>query len=106
MLAARFGQRLPNAHLHNAYGPTETTVDATGTVIAHSPGILALHARRAIVFACFAGAAVVHLPLCEWLGPHTPTLVWDRYRPHCNRGLAEVLQYDHGLKMLPAQATM
>ena len=30
VLAARFGQRLPNAHLHNAYGPTETTVDATG----------------------------------------------------------------------------
>lgn len=32
VLAARFGQRLPNAHLHNAYGPTETTVDATGKV--------------------------------------------------------------------------
>ena len=31
VLASRFGQRLPNAHLHNAYGPTETTVDATGT---------------------------------------------------------------------------
>ena len=31
VLAARFRQRLPNAHLHNAYGPTETTVDATGT---------------------------------------------------------------------------
>ena len=31
VLAPRFGQRLPNAHLHNAYGPTETTVDATGT---------------------------------------------------------------------------
>jgi acyl-CoA synthetase (AMP-forming)/AMP-acid ligase II len=30
VLASRFGQRLPNAHLHNAYGPTETTVDATG----------------------------------------------------------------------------
>ena len=30
-LAARFAQRLPHAHLHNAYGPTETTVDATGT---------------------------------------------------------------------------
>ncbi|CAK0785103.1 hypothetical protein CVIRNUC_008309 [Coccomyxa viridis] len=30
VLATRFGQRLPNAHLHNAYGPTETTVDATG----------------------------------------------------------------------------
>ncbi len=29
-LAARFEQRLPCAHLHNAYGPTETTVDATG----------------------------------------------------------------------------
>ena len=29
-LAARFAQRLPHAHLHNAYGPTETTVDATG----------------------------------------------------------------------------
>ena len=29
-LAARFMQRLPRAHLHNAYGPTETTVDATG----------------------------------------------------------------------------
>ena len=29
-LAARFKQRLPTAHLHNAYGPTETTVDATG----------------------------------------------------------------------------
>ena len=29
-LAARFKQRLPKAHLHNAYGPTETTVDATG----------------------------------------------------------------------------
>jgi non-ribosomal peptide synthetase component F len=29
-LAARFQQRLPHAHLHNAYGPTETTVDATG----------------------------------------------------------------------------
>ena len=38
MLAARFGQRLPNAHLHNAYGPTETTVDATGTAMeAHVP---------------------------------------------------------------------
>ena len=32
VLAARFGHRLPNAHLHNAYGPTETTVDATGTL--------------------------------------------------------------------------
>ena len=30
-LAARFAQRLPHAHLHNAYGPTETTVDATGS---------------------------------------------------------------------------
>ena len=30
-LAARFAQRLPGTHLHNAYGPTETTVDATGT---------------------------------------------------------------------------
>ena len=29
-LAARFQQRLPHTHLHNAYGPTETTVDATG----------------------------------------------------------------------------
>ena len=29
-LAARFAQRLPHVHLHNAYGPTETTVDATG----------------------------------------------------------------------------
>jgi acyl-coenzyme A synthetase/AMP-(fatty) acid ligase len=29
-LAARFADRLPHAHLHNAYGPTETTVDATG----------------------------------------------------------------------------
>ena len=29
-LAARFQERLPHAHLHNAYGPTETTVDATG----------------------------------------------------------------------------
>ena len=29
-LAARFAQRLPHTHLHNAYGPTETTVDATG----------------------------------------------------------------------------
>ena len=29
-LAARFKQRLPHTHLHNAYGPTETTVDATG----------------------------------------------------------------------------
>ena len=29
-LVARFAQRLPHTHLHNAYGPTETTVDATG----------------------------------------------------------------------------
>ena len=29
-LAARFQERWPAAHLHNAYGPTETTVDATG----------------------------------------------------------------------------
>ena len=40
VLAARFGQRLPNAHLHNAYGPTETTVDATGTVINANPRII------------------------------------------------------------------
>ncbi len=33
-LAARFEQRLPRAHLHNAYGPTETTVDATGASMA------------------------------------------------------------------------
>jgi non-ribosomal peptide synthetase component F len=33
-LAARFEQRLPRAHLHNAYGPTETTVDATGGGVA------------------------------------------------------------------------
>jgi non-ribosomal peptide synthetase component F len=33
-LAARFEQRLPHAHLHNAYGPTETTVDATGGGVA------------------------------------------------------------------------
>ncbi len=33
-LAARFKQRLPSAHLHNAYGPTETTVDATGDGVA------------------------------------------------------------------------
>ncbi len=32
-LAARFQERLPHAHLHNAYGPTETTVDATGKVV-------------------------------------------------------------------------
>ena len=35
VLAPRFGQRLPNAHLHNAYGPTETTVDATGAHFSH-----------------------------------------------------------------------
>ena len=35
-LAARFEQRLPSAHLHNAYGPTETTVDATGPTSARS----------------------------------------------------------------------
>ena len=35
-LAARFEQRLPKAHLHNAYGPTETTVDATGAAL-HLP---------------------------------------------------------------------
>ena len=34
-LAARFAQRLPHAHLHNAYGPTETTVDATGNSHTH-----------------------------------------------------------------------
>ena len=37
VLAARFGQRLPNAHLHNAYGPTETTVDATGAFMERPP---------------------------------------------------------------------
>ena len=37
-LAARFKQRLPRAHLHNAYGPTETTVDATGDGMA-GPGV-------------------------------------------------------------------
>ena len=34
-LAARFQERLPHAHLHNAYGPTETTVDATGELVHH-----------------------------------------------------------------------
>ena len=29
-LAARFQQRLPDAHLHNTYGPTEATIDITG----------------------------------------------------------------------------
>ena len=47
-LAARFQERLPHAHLHNAYGPTETTVDATG---AHS-----LHAQ---CIPCAHGATVV-----------------------------------------------
>jgi non-ribosomal peptide synthetase component F len=49
-LAARFKQRLPRAHLHNAYGPTETTVDATGNDMAGPGmhGIKSLHvwARR------------------------------------------------------------
>ena len=40
-LAARFQERWPAAHLHNAYGPTETTVDATGERI-HAPGRCAL----------------------------------------------------------------
>ena len=43
-LAARFRQRLPHAHLHNAYGPTETTVDATGDGIASTCSLpVALH---------------------------------------------------------------
>jgi non-ribosomal peptide synthetase component F len=42
-LAARFADRLPHAHLHNAYGPTETTVDATGDSMA-GPG---MHGRAA-----------------------------------------------------------
>ncbi len=58
VLASRFGQRLPNAHLHNAYGPTETTVDATGKPLL-SVSSVAVHHRTwkaASVRACFLAA--------------------------------------------------
>ena len=45
-LAARFKQRLPSAHLHNAYGPTETTVDATGGSVA---GLMCMAEPRGMV---------------------------------------------------------
>jgi len=51
-LAARFKQRLPTAHLHNAYGPTETTVDATGASMAEA----GMHYRAALMCASAAAA--------------------------------------------------